>query len=155
MNAPQKARVPPPELCNNLRAIPLSPSGGPGSPKGWAWREEDVVHERLERGITGESANQMVENAIGVMGVPVGLGLNFVINGKPYVVPMATEEPSVIAAASNAAKRARDGGGYTATADDSLMIAQIEITRRSRLSRRPRPDHRRAGGLAPRRGTPS
>ena len=73
-------------------------------------------------------ADQMIENAVGVLGLPVGLGLNFQVNGRDILVPMAVEEPSVIAAVSLAAKIAREAGGFTASADDSLMIAQIQVT---------------------------
>ena len=72
-------------------------------------------------------ADKMVENAVGVFGLPVGLGLNFQINGKDYVVPMVVEEPSVVAACSNMARTVRMGGGFTASADPSLMIGQVQI----------------------------
>src|SRR5947209_31465 len=68
-----------------------------------------------------ETANHMVENVIGVYGLPLGVGLNFQLNGKDYLVPMCVEEPSVIAAASNAAKMVRAGGGFVAEADDPIM----------------------------------
>jgi len=58
-----------------------------------------------------EQVDRMVENVIGVMPVPMGVAVNFLINGKDYLIPMAIEEPSVIAAASNAAKMAREKGG--------------------------------------------
>ena len=74
-----------------------------------------------------EDANRMVENAIGSMSIPMGIATNFVINGKQVLVPMATEEPSVIAAASKAAKIARVLGGFTAHAGDSLMIGQVQV----------------------------
>ncbi|MBI5544944.1 MAG: hydroxymethylglutaryl-CoA reductase, degradative [Deltaproteobacteria bacterium] len=74
-----------------------------------------------------EIASQMIENAIGVLGLPLGLGLNFRINGRDYLVPMAVEEPSVIAAVSLAAKIVREAGGFTAKADDALMAAQIQV----------------------------
>ncbi len=60
-----------------------------------------------------EQVDRMVENVIGVMPVPVGVAVNFQVNGKDYLVPMAIEEPSVIAAASNAAKMARAAGGFS------------------------------------------
>ncbi len=72
-------------------------------------------------------ADRMVENVIGVSHLPLGLATNFVINGKEYVVPMMVEEPSVIAAASNAAKSAKESGGFTATADEPIMIGQIQF----------------------------
>jgi hydroxymethylglutaryl-CoA reductase len=69
----------------------------------------------------------VVENVVGVYALPLGVGLNFVVNGRDYLVPMAVEEPSVIAAASNAARMVREGGGFVADADDPVMTAQIEI----------------------------
>jgi hydroxymethylglutaryl-CoA reductase len=74
-----------------------------------------------------EDVNRMVENAIGSMSVPMGIATNFVINGKEILVPMAIEEPSVIAAASKAAKVAKVMGGFTARADESLMIGQVQV----------------------------
>ena len=72
-------------------------------------------------------ANRMVENLVGIMPVPLGVAMNFLINGKDVVVPMAIEEPSVIAAASNAAKMSRLKGGFNATSTDPVMIGQIQI----------------------------
>jgi len=83
--------------------------------------------EAMLRPLAFEDANRMIENAIGVMSVPMGIATNFVINGKEYLVPMAIEEPSVIAAASNAAKIAKVKGGFTAEADESLMIGQVQV----------------------------
>src|SRR4051812_1353849 len=74
-----------------------------------------------------ETAGHMIENVIGVHGLPLGIGLNFLVNQRDYLVPMAVEEPSVIAAASNAARMVREGGGFVAEADDPVMTAQIEI----------------------------
>ncbi|MGH7859328.1 MAG: hydroxymethylglutaryl-CoA reductase, degradative, partial [Candidatus Binatia bacterium] len=73
------------------------------------------------------TAETMIENAIGVFGLPLGLAANFLVNGADYVVPMVTEEPSVIAAASNAARLVREAGGFTAEADASLMIGQLQL----------------------------
>ncbi len=74
------------------------------------------------------NADGMIENAVGVLGLPVGVGLNFVINGEDVLIPMAVEEPSVIAAVSLAAKIARDGGGFKADADEPRMIGQVQVT---------------------------
>jgi hydroxymethylglutaryl-CoA reductase len=97
-------------------------------------RREQVTEETgvrlgevLDKGLPGELAERMVENAVGVLGLPLGIATNFIVNGREVLVPMAIEEPSVIAAASNAARMARAGGGFTAEADPSLMAAQIEI----------------------------
>jgi hydroxymethylglutaryl-CoA reductase len=88
--------------------------------------EEDLV--TLERGgIDLATADRVVENVIGLYALPLGVGLNFRVNGRDVLVPMAVEEPSVIAAASNAAKMVRAGGGFVAEADDPVMTAQIEV----------------------------
>jgi len=72
--------------------------------------------------------DRMVENAIGSFSLPLGIATNFVINGKEYLVPMAIEEPSVIAAASHAAKLAESSGGFKASAESSIMRGQIQVT---------------------------
>ena len=71
--------------------------------------------------------DHMVENVIGVFPEPLGVGVNFQINGKDYLIPMATEEPSVIAAASYAAKMVRDGGGFHSSSTAPIMIGQIQV----------------------------
>jgi hydroxymethylglutaryl-CoA reductase len=71
--------------------------------------------------------DHMVENVIGVFPEPLGVGVNFQINGKDYLIPMATEEPSVIAAASYAAKMVRDGGGFHTSSTAPIMIGQIQL----------------------------
>ena len=72
-------------------------------------------------------ADTMIENVIGVMGLPIGLGLNFLINGKDYVVPLAVEEPSIVAALSFAAKTARSAGGFTTSSTEPILIGQIQL----------------------------
>jgi hydroxymethylglutaryl-CoA reductase len=74
-----------------------------------------------------EMAEHMIENAVSVIGLPLGVALNFVINGRERLVPMAIEEPSVIAAASHAARLVRNAGGFFAEAAAPLMIAQIQL----------------------------
>lgn len=74
-----------------------------------------------------DKADHMVENVIGKFALPMGVGINFVINGKDVVIPMVTEEPSVIAACSNAAKMARAAGGFVASTSGNVMIAQIQM----------------------------
>ncbi len=71
----------------------------------------------------------MAENVIGVIGIPLSVATNFVINGKDYLIPMATEEPSVIAAASNGAKIARKKGGFFTTSTEPLMEVQIQTVK--------------------------
>ena len=74
-----------------------------------------------------EQANRMIENVVGVMPVTLGIAVNFLINGKDYLIPMAIEEPSVVAAASNAAKIARTRGGFTTSSTGPVMIGQIQL----------------------------
>jgi hydroxymethylglutaryl-CoA reductase len=74
-----------------------------------------------------QAADKMIENVIGVLGMPVGLGLNFLINGKDYVVPMAVEEPSIVAAISATAKLARESGGFAASSTAPVLIGQIQV----------------------------
>jgi hydroxymethylglutaryl-CoA reductase len=69
----------------------------------------------------------MSENVIGTFGLPLGIAVNFLVNGRDHLVPMAIEEPSVVAAASYAAKLVREGGGFVAEAPSSLMIGQIQV----------------------------
>ncbi len=78
-------------------------------------------------GIQADAADHMVENAIGVHSLPLGLGLNFVVNGRDVLVPMAVEEPSVVAGASFMAKLARAAGGFTASTDAPHMIGQMQL----------------------------
>jgi hydroxymethylglutaryl-CoA reductase len=77
--------------------------------------------------LAADVADTMIENAIGTFAVPFGVAVNFHVNGRDHVVPMVVEEPSVIAAASNAALVARAGGGFVAEADPGAMIGQIQL----------------------------
>lgn len=74
-----------------------------------------------------EKADNMIENVIGKYALPMGVAINFVINGKDVVIPMVVEEPSVVAACSNAAKMARPSGGFRASSSGNVMIAQIQV----------------------------
>jgi hydroxymethylglutaryl-CoA reductase len=78
-------------------------------------------------GLTPELADKMVENALGVYGLPFGIALNVRVNEKDRLVPMVVEEPSVIAAASNAARMVRAGGGFEAQVMDTLMTGQVQV----------------------------
>lgn len=80
-----------------------------------------------EPGLSATQADHMVENAIGTFALPLGVAQNFVINGREVLIPMAIEEPSVIAGASFMAKLAQSGGGFKAEADPPLMIGQMQI----------------------------
>ncbi len=79
------------------------------------------------KGLDVAQADRMSENVVGTYGLPVGIAVNLLINGRDYLVPMAIEEPSVVAAASHAAKLVREGGGFQADASSSLMIGQIQV----------------------------
>jgi hydroxymethylglutaryl-CoA reductase len=81
----------------------------------------------LVGGIDPGSADHMIENVIGLHALPLGLGLNFQVNGRDVIVPMAIEEPSVVAGASFMAKLARSGGGFQTTSSDPLMIGQMQL----------------------------
>lgn len=89
--------------------------------------EAELGHTLERGGIDTETADRMVENAIGTFALPFGIALNIQVNGVDYLVPMAIEEPSVIAAASHAGKRIRAAGGFTASMTEALMAAQIEV----------------------------
>ncbi|MFA4957476.1 MAG: hydroxymethylglutaryl-CoA reductase, degradative [Candidatus Methanoperedens sp.] len=88
--------------------------------------EEEAASVSATGALSLEAADRMVENLIGIMEVPMGVAVNFLINGRDYLIPMAIEEPSVIAAASNAAKMARVGGGFTTSSTGPVMIGQIQ-----------------------------
>ena len=89
--------------------------------------DEEAVLLQKPAALSLDAANRMVENVIGVLPVPLGVAVNFLVNGRDLIVPMAIEEPSVIAAASNAAKMARKTGGFHATSTDPIMIGQIQV----------------------------
>ena len=88
---------------------------------------EDVAALSGAAGLTPAQADHMIENAVGTFALPLGIGQHFLINGREVLVPMAVEEPSVVAAASFMAKLARAGGGFTASASAPEMIGQIQI----------------------------
>jgi hydroxymethylglutaryl-CoA reductase len=73
------------------------------------------------------SADKMIENVVGVLGLPLGMGLNMLINGKDYIVPLVVEEPSIVAALSSAAKIVRASGGFTAESTEPIMIGQVQV----------------------------
>src|SRR5687768_11829464 len=83
--------------------------------------ELDTLMRAAENGLDGRMADKLVENVLGVYGLPFGVALNVQVNAKDYLVPMVVEEPSVIAAASNAARMVRASGGFHAEMLDSLM----------------------------------
>ncbi len=88
--------------------------------------DEEVELLRRPGALPFKIADRMIENVVGVFPVPLGIAVNFLINRRDYLIPMAIEEPSVVAAASYAAKMAREGGGFTTTSTTPVMIGQIQ-----------------------------
>src|SRR5262249_6952725 len=89
--------------------------------------QEERASLASESPLALETAARLTENTIALYALPLGVALNFIVNRREVLVPMVTEEPSVIAAASNAARLARGGGGFTAESDPPCMIAQIQL----------------------------
>ena len=96
--------------------------------------DNDVAVLSGRAGLTTEQADHMIENVVGLHAIPLGIALNFLVNGRDVLVPMAIEEPSVVAGASFMAKLARAGGGFIAQADPPEMIGQIQLLGVSDLS---------------------
>ncbi|NIR16143.1 MAG: hydroxymethylglutaryl-CoA reductase, degradative, partial [Desulfobacterales bacterium] len=88
--------------------------------------DEEVALLQSTGSLELELADRMIENVVGAIPVPLGMGVNFRINGKDYLIPMAIDEPSVVAAASYAAKMARKKGGFFTSSTDPIMIGQIQ-----------------------------
>jgi len=78
-------------------------------------------------GLALSQADHMIENVVGLFALPLGIATNFQIDGRDHLIPMAVEEPSVVAGASYAARLVRDGGGFLTTSDEPLMIGQIQV----------------------------
>ena len=95
--------------------------------KGWLCDQDFAALNEGTHMLTVQNADKMIENVIGVMGLPVGLGLNFLINGHEYVVPLVVEEPSIVAALSSAAKLARSSGGFEVESTKPVLIGQVQI----------------------------
>ena len=92
----------------------------------WAGLSPDEVAV-LQSSLSVAQGDKMIENVIGRYCLPLGIGANFLINGRDYLVPMVVEEPSVIAAVSYAAKLARTGGGFRTGSTEPIMIAQVQL----------------------------
>jgi hydroxymethylglutaryl-CoA reductase len=88
---------------------------------------EDVDVLLGKTGLNAEQADHMIENVVGIHAMPLGIALNFLVNGREVLVPMVIEEPSVVAGASFMAKLARAGGGFIAQADPPEMIGQVQL----------------------------
>jgi len=94
----------------------------------FAGLNEEEIKVLGNTGSLGEIADRMIENVVGAMPLPIGIAVNFQVNGKDYLIPMAIEEPSVVAAASNAAKMAREKGGFQTSSTEPIMVGQIQLT---------------------------
>jgi hydroxymethylglutaryl-CoA reductase len=89
---------------------------------------DDAEHATLAgAGLPAEHASQMIENVVGTHSLPLGIAANFLINSQDYLIPMAIEEPSVVAAASYMAKIVRDAGGFVTSSTAPLMIGQMQL----------------------------
>ncbi len=88
--------------------------------------EEDRVFEP-GGGLAMDQADKMIENALGVFTLPIGIATNFQINQRDYVIPMVVEEPSIVASASNVARIVRKAGGFTAQASQRRMVGQVQV----------------------------
>ena len=112
-------------------------------PSFFRMRVEDRLSALHERGLVSDDdlsalrsgdhalkldvADKMIENVVGVFGLPLGLGLNFLIDGRDYVVPLCVEEPSIVAGLSGAARTARLSGGYETQTTDPVLIGQVQV----------------------------
>jgi hydroxymethylglutaryl-CoA reductase len=88
--------------------------------------DEEVKILKSTGALEMELADRMIENVVGTFPLPLGIAMNFLINKKDYLIPMAIEEPSVVAAATYAAKMAREKGGFFTSSTDPVMIGQIQ-----------------------------
>ncbi len=93
----------------------------------WAGLDEADKQTLLEQGLTAEQAGKMIENGIGTYALPLGIAVNFVVNDRPRLIPMAVEEPSVLAAVSNAARMIAEGGGFHTYSSAQIMIGQVQV----------------------------
>lgn len=103
---------------------------GPAERRALVARETGLTPEEvaeLDAPLPGAIRDSLVENPVGTMSIPVGIATNFVVNGRDVLVPMAVEESSVVAAASNGARIARGRGGFRARAEPPVMVAQVQL----------------------------
>ena len=90
--------------------------------------DQEAVNALAATGeLTEAAADRIIENVVGTLALPVGVATNFIIDGEHYIVPFALEEPSVVAAASNMAKRCHASGGFVSNNTEPIMIGQIQI----------------------------
>jgi hydroxymethylglutaryl-CoA reductase len=96
--------------------------------QGWLSAADAELLRQGKHVLSPAVADRMIENVVGVFGLPMAIAPNFVVNNQDYIVPMVVEEPSIVAATSNAARLARSCGGFTATCSESLLVGQIHVT---------------------------
>ncbi|MCK9539635.1 hydroxymethylglutaryl-CoA reductase, degradative [Dokdonella sp.] len=95
--------------------------------RGWLSAEDYHALVSGEHTLKVSKADKLIENVVGVMGLPVGLGLNFLVNGRDYIVPLVVEEPSIVAALSSAAKIVRASGGFAVQSTEPVLIGQVQV----------------------------
>jgi hydroxymethylglutaryl-CoA reductase len=94
-----------------------------------ALSDEEKSHLADTGNLSSELAGHLIENVVGTMNIPLGIATNMKIDGRDRLIPMATEESSVVAAVCNAARQCYDSGGFTTSMSGTMMIAQIQLTR--------------------------
>ena len=95
---------------------------------GWLGDEDAAKLEQGQHVLSVTAADHMIENVVGVFGLPLAVAPNFVINGRECIVPLAVEEPSIVAGLSSAAALARASGGFEVDGDDAVLIGQVHVT---------------------------
>ncbi len=90
---------------------------------------DEEVHTLKTGALPVPSAQRMIENVVGFLPLPLGIAVNFLVNDKDYLIPMAIEEPSVVAGASHAAKMARAKGGFKTSSTEPIMIGQVQLVK--------------------------
>ena len=122
---------------------PIRPRAGSRIPSFFKMRVEERLRALHDHGLLADDdlralrsgdhalqldvADKMIENVVGVFGLPLGIGLNFLIDGQDYVVPLCVEEPSIVAGLSGAARTARLSGGYQTQTTDPVLIGQVQV----------------------------
>jgi hydroxymethylglutaryl-CoA reductase len=95
---------------------------------GWLSAADAELLRQGRHVLSSAAADKIIENVIGVFGLPFAIAPNFIVNGRDYIVPMVVEEPSIVAATSNAARLARNSGGFESASDESLLAGQVHVT---------------------------
>ena len=96
--------------------------------RGWLSAADAELLRQGRHVLSPAGADKMIENVVGVFAMPFAIAPNFIVNDQDYIVPMVVEEPSIVAATSNAARLARNSGGFTAECSESLLAGQVHVT---------------------------